>query len=383
MATLLEKTNGSPIYPDDQAPINHLAAQKKSGRIFGCSLSQSGRTISMAAGVLSLCGFRVKLDQSETVLDLSNAAAPSSATEYGLYLRIVRANHDASFSFLYGNYGSGDDISEKDGSAYLKLARFSFGPSGITDFVDVCQTISVSGGSSGSAGFGSMLPTPRLCVIDDRSSPGASGWVVIDNFGDYASYADRYSVVFQVVRFLPYAKGRKRLNGDKAYYRKRGWVYPAKDFGCHTDLDEGLLFPHRVTFDMIASAAIATSRGSSFVYERKGTLWYIREEIIDVLFRDGNSADPNWDYVTTSTDPKFIVASRAKASEANPIYTPDTYHPRYRGNVVKLAIEARLYDGAKLIAKSDRSNAFTIRPNYALSHVTVEDVGQMFIVGVE
>lgn len=396
MATLLEKINAqgdeSVIYPDTQSSLNYLAAQKKNGRIFGCAVSLSGSSINMGAGVLILYGYRVMIESYETVIDLSSATPPSSAAKYAAYLKITRSGHDISHSFVFYSSSTSvnnSDISTMDGTAHLKICEFTFGPSGASDLVDALATVTPNSSSSASGGIGKVVQAPRLAIVTDRGSV-YYGTIVIANKSDYAGLAAQYTVVFQVVRYLRRGNSRKKRSGSKTYHATSGWVYPVHGMGrtrvlpIQNGVNRSIYkFKNQYGYSDLFTFSFGANHvvGDSWRPTRTDGLIEV-STLCKTLFKVGPNGNPGGFSSSTCAKDLFCVRSKKASRVVDGLVDR---HGRYarKHNFFKFALEARIYDGRKLVARSPVGNAIIIMPDMRFCDAECGSVNKLFRILVE
>ncbi len=396
MATLLEKINQqgdeTVIYPDTQSSLNYLAAQKKNGRIFGCAVSLSGDAISMTAGVLILYGYRVLVESTETVIDLSSATPPSSAARYGGYLKITRSGHDISHEFVFYQIAGSlynRDISIQNGTGYLKICEFTFGPGGASDLVDALVTIAPNSSSSSTGGIGKVVQAPRLAIVTGRG-PVYNGTIVIANKGDYAGLAAQYTVVFQVVRYLRRGNSRKKRSGSKTYHATSGWVYPVDGMGRTRMLaiqngvnNSVYKFKNQYGYSELFTFSFGANHVDGDTWRPTRTDGLIKvSSLCKTLFKVGPNGNPgDYDAETCAKD-LFCVRSKKASRVVDGLVDR---HGRYarKHNFFKFALEARVYDGRKLVARSPIGNAVIIMPDMRFCDGACGNVKNLFRILVE
>jgi hypothetical protein len=342
--------------PDDGAALNFLASYKKNGRVWGAAVSWSGKVFTIAKGLLIARGYRIQIDSSTTLLDLTSAAMPSSQTVYSVLITITRTGHNATFAVSYQaaslTYPTAA-IDQVEGSFSLKIGTLTLSTSGVVGYTDVLSTIAPSSGGGSSSGIGATLPAPVLEIVSPRKGGAYSGWLALKNKGDYNGYLSSYTVRLILYRYLGKGKFRERSGSTKVYLLKSSWVEPASSLGW------GSTKVAKVT-DLTALKTVTVASN--------GTLTYVRKDIIgtmadyaNAVFYDLTSAGAKT-AVTSASDVYAIRATRSKKEK-----TATQYGHHHKHNFFIFAYRIRILSGATVVASSPMSNAVVITPNLRIA----------------
>jgi len=354
---LLESVNtdDNPVAqnPDDGAVMNFLSAYKQNGRVWGAAVSWSGKMFTIAKGVLIARGYRILVDESTTLLDLTSAAMPSAQTSYSLIVTVTRVGHNASLGVSYtpSAYPTAA-IDQVEGSFALKIGTLVLGPSGVVGFSDSMATVSPPSGGSTAAAAGSGLPAPILEIVSARGGGAYGGYLCLKNKGDYNGYAAAYSVRFRLYRFVGKAKYRERSGSTKVYLLKSSWVQPAVSLGWGA----AKRIPPVVLLGDLGSATV-TANGS-LSYQRNDVISTIAD-IAQSMFYDPSSGTKS--AVTTSSS---VYGIRSTGSKKRKIVGQYGKHAKH--NYFIFAYRAFLYSGNEVAASSPMSRAVVIAPNYRM-----------------
>jgi len=346
-------TDDNPVAqnPDDGAVMNFLSAYKQNGRIWGAAVSWSGKIFTIAKGVLIARGYRILIDESTTLLDLTSAAMPSAQTSYSVIVAVTRVGHGASLAVSYtsGSYPTAA-IDQVEGSYALKIGTLVLGPAGVVGFTDSMATVSPpSGGSSGS--LGSSIPTPILEIASARSGGAYGGYLCLKNKGDYNGYAATYSVRFKLYRFVGKGKYRERSGSTKVYIQKSSWVLPAVSLGWSASRK----IPNVTLLGDLGSATITTN--GTLSYSRNDVMSPVAD-IVQSMFYDASGAKAA---VTASSN---VYSIRSTGSKKRKVVGQYGKHAKH--NYFIFAYRAFLYSGTEAVASSAMSRAVVIAPNYRM-----------------
>lgn len=355
---LLESLADSAIIkPSDGAAVNLVSAGKKSGRIWGCAVTLSSSVFTMAAGILMARGYRIKVDASTQILDLSSATLPATDTAYKLIARVSRSGDNASLSITYQLAGSSTYsslIEEGNGTYDLVIGTFKMGPGGVSDFSDSMQTLTGGSGGGGSSDFGSTLPAPELELVGDRGANALDGlYLCLRNKGDYNPYATGYTVVLKVFRYRKRAKHRKKSGSTKVYYMKEGWHQPAAGLAPWNVNDPNPI-PSRLDLAELREVDIVSSGG--FSYSRKDVICEV-SSIIQALWYDIETGTKY--HVATTSNAYHIRVTGSKNLKAS---KRGRWGKIAKNNFLKIAFRAYIYSGNSLVAKSPIGDALVITP---------------------
>jgi hypothetical protein len=365
LESINSESNDTVQYPDDGAPINFLSAYKKNGRIFGASVTINGKVLTISKGLLIARGFRLAIDGSTVLLDLTNSAMPASQTTFNILISIIRTGHNATFSVSYRNSSlsySTDAIDQDEGTYELKIGILTLNSSGIVGYADALTTIAPPSSSDSSSGVGSMLPPPELEIVSRRAGGAYGGYLAIRNKGDYSGYATKYSVRFQLFRFMRKAKYRERSGSTKVYLRKSAFVQPAVSLGWGT-----AKIPVIVLLSDLQTVTV-TANGT-FSYIRKDIVCPISNFVTSMFYVPGTTKTA----VTNSTNVYSIRSTRSEKKK-----TIGQYGKHAKHNFFIFAYKVYLYSGSARIAESPFSKTVVITPNY---HMKVANGASTGIAG--
>ncbi len=384
---LLESINSAGnevvINPADGAALNLLAAAQKDGRVYGATITCSDGVFTATAGLLIARGFRIRIDSSTTILDLSSNTYASTSTKYRLVARISRTGDDANVTFaaVSTNASINVDWIERSAGAYdLVCGTFYVTPTSHgTNYEDALATVTGASSSSGSgstSSLGKALPAPRLEIV---SKAGGYRYLCIKNLGDYTGLTSKYTVKIRLWQFLKRVKRRYPSSTNSVKFRKTGWMLP--------DATEKI--PNwRKTKLATASADleclwtigtrlnIVNFESASATYTRRDVLLCIDEEFIDKLFYWEDNQNEEYGelhpmsefyeyadtYYSPATDAIYAIRctnSRRKRRSDRGQYGKNAYNC-----FKKFAFEVLVYDGNKLVARSGRGDSIIITPHF-------------------
>jgi hypothetical protein len=372
--SLNTEDNAVAQYPENGAAINFLSCYKKSGRAFGAVISYSGKTLSIGAGLLIARGYRIWIDSTTVLKDLTGDVMPAVSTVYHLLLTITRSSHNATFAIGYflGSLAiTQNSIDQVDGTYQLILGTLVLDSNGIMAFTDTLTSITPPSGTSGSS-IGSILPAPQLEIVQGRKGGAYNGWLAIKNKGDYNLFSSSYTVEFWLYRYVRKGKYRDRSGSTKVYFSKTGFVQPTVSIGWGTaKITPEILFSQLQT--------VTVRRNDTFSYVRKDIVAPISDYVGAMFYDAGYDSGTGLigaskTAITESTNAFAIRSTRSSKGKHPTLYSHHSKH-----NFFIFAYRAFLYSGSTRIAASPFSQKVVIAPN--LSFESLAEASSTTIAG--
>lgn len=373
----------------DGAAMNFQACAQRNGYIFGCTLTTENKRISISSGLLLIRGYRLSIDETTVLLDLSSAPLHAIASTYYLFIRIERTGDNATWSARYqsmlGNRNNAA-IEQVDGIYDYPVASFVASASGISSISRIMSKIPASS-SSGSTTVIGGLPTPQIAIVHDGFLANPYyGYLILANRADYLKYANTYEVSLVLYRYLAKGRSCKSMGATRIRYGKSGYVKVVHTTGSNLGWSTSENEPFRLSV-LVNENDNDVGLKNAVIVDKDG-ITYARNDIIESLtsYARGMFYDPGQSYdsnrncmipgknrnvVTGYSNPYFIRCTRSKKGWNGKGFASNwagPYGKWHKYNEFRFAYAIEVRDAANsLVATSPLSAPVSIKPNYSRS----------------
>lgn len=375
----------------DGAVINYQACSQRNGFIYGCSLVSENKRISISTGLLIIRGYRLRIDDTTVILDLSSAALPSTSTTYYLFIQIERSGNNARWSVKWQSSLSARNttaIEQVDGIYDYPIASFVASSTlGISSVSSLMSKITSTGSVNSSTSLSERIPTPQLAIVHDsaKSNP-YYGYLVLANRNDYMQLGAKYTVSLVLYRHLSKARSCKSMGLRRIRYNKSGFVKVLHTSGSNLGWEQSSKEPFRLSIlvnendDSIGMKKAIVREEDQMVYTRNDIIESMSTYAKGMFYDPGQSFDAGLNcmiprrarsMVTAYSNPYFIRCTRSKKGW-NGITSAENWAGPYgkwhKYNEFKFAYAIEIKDASnKIIAESPLSAIISIRPNYSFN----------------